>query len=181
MAGPSRRNILITSTASIALAGFPALAQDGQANTEWRNYGGDLANTRYSPLDQINAGNFSNLEVAWRFKPDLLGPRPEYQYEATPLVIKGGSTPPPARAAMWSRWMPPPARCSGCTAKNEGERGAQRAAPAIPAMACPIGPTARKNASSMSRPATGMIALDAHTGIPVKSFGDNGVVDLKQE
>ena len=58
----------------------PVMAQAGgrqpQAG-EWRSYGADLASTRYSPLDQINAGNFKNLEVAWRFKTDNFGPRPE--------------------------------------------------------------------------------------------------------
>ena len=48
-------------------------------NGEWRTYGGDLGNTRYAPLDQITADNFNKLEVAWRFKTDKLGPRPEYQ------------------------------------------------------------------------------------------------------
>src|ERR1043166_5776610 len=61
----------------------------GAKNGEWRKYGGDLGSTRYSPLDQINAGNFNKLEVAWRFKTDSLGPRPEYQYEATPLMVHG--------------------------------------------------------------------------------------------
>jgi hypothetical protein len=38
---------------------------------EWRAYGGDLANTKYSPLDQITADNFGTLRVAWRVKsPD---------------------------------------------------------------------------------------------------------------
>ena len=45
--------------------------------------------TSYSPLDQINAANFSKLEVAWRFKTDNLGPRPEYKLEGTPLAING--------------------------------------------------------------------------------------------
>jgi quinoprotein glucose dehydrogenase len=38
---------------------------------EWPTYGGDLANSKYSPLDQINAANFGSLNVAWRAKsPD---------------------------------------------------------------------------------------------------------------
>src|SRR5438132_868405 len=56
---------------------------------EWPHYTGDLRGSRYSPLDQINASNFSKLEVAWRFKPDNLGPRPEYNLEGTPLMING--------------------------------------------------------------------------------------------
>src|SRR5437764_15482499 len=66
-----------------------ALAQSGAKNGEWTSYGADPGNTRYSALDQINAGNFNQLEIAWRFKTDSLGPRPEYQFESTPLMVKG--------------------------------------------------------------------------------------------
>src|SRR5262245_32792955 len=58
-------------------------------NGEWPHYTGDLRGSRYSPLDQIDASNFSKLEVAWRFKPDNLGPRPEFNLEGTPLMING--------------------------------------------------------------------------------------------
>src|SRR3954467_14981256 len=77
------------TVAVLCLAGiYPrAGAQSGAANGEWRTYGGDLGNTRYSPLDQINAANFKNLEVAWRFKTDNLGPAPEFNLESTPLVV----------------------------------------------------------------------------------------------
>src|SRR6476660_4540241 len=63
--------------------------QSGAKNGEWRSYGADLGNTHYSPLDQINANNFNKLEVAWRFKTDNLGPRPEYNLESTPLMVNG--------------------------------------------------------------------------------------------
>ena len=56
---------------------------------EWRAYGADNANTRYSALDQINAENFGKLEVAWRFKTDALGPRPEFNLQTTPLMVGG--------------------------------------------------------------------------------------------
>src|SRR5262245_42494768 len=36
-------------------------AQSGAGNGEWRTYGGDTGNTRYAPLDQINASNFNSL------------------------------------------------------------------------------------------------------------------------
>ena len=58
-------------------------------NGDWPHYTADLRGTRYSPLDQINGANFNQLEVAWRFKTDNLGPRPEYKLEGTPLAIKG--------------------------------------------------------------------------------------------
>ena len=66
-----------------------AFAQSGAKNGEWRTYGGDLGNTHYSPLKQIDAGNFKNLEVAWRFKTENLGPRPEFNLESTPLMVGG--------------------------------------------------------------------------------------------
>src|SRR5215813_6106014 len=58
-------------------------------NGDWPHYTGDLTGARYSPLDQINADNFNKLEVAWRFKTDNLGTRPEYKLEGTPLVVDG--------------------------------------------------------------------------------------------
>src|SRR5580658_3988157 len=71
----------------------PLAAQSGgqpsTKNGDWPYYTADLKGTRYSPLDQINAANFNKLEVAWRFKTDNLGPRPEYKLEGTPLVVKG--------------------------------------------------------------------------------------------
>ena len=57
------------------------IGQAGAKNGEWRTYGGDLGHTRYSPLDQITAGNFNKLEIAWRFKTDNLGPKREFQLD----------------------------------------------------------------------------------------------------
>ena len=82
---PRLSAILITGL----LAPMNLSAQSGARNGEWRSYGGDLGHTRYAPLDQINAANFKDLEVAWRFRTDHLGPRPEYQFESTPLMIGG--------------------------------------------------------------------------------------------
>src|SRR6202035_4179313 len=64
-------------------------AQPSSKAGEWPTYGADLANTKYRPLDQINASNFNKLEIAWRFKTDVLGPRPEFRLEGTPLMVNG--------------------------------------------------------------------------------------------
>src|SRR6478609_2422639 len=64
-------------------------AQDGAKNGEWRTYGADLGNTHYSSLDQINAANFNQLEIAWRFKTENLGPKPETNLQSTPLMVNG--------------------------------------------------------------------------------------------
>src|SRR6267143_1580232 len=63
--------------------------QPSTRNGDWPHYTADMKGNRYSPLDQINATNFKTLEVAWRFKTDNLGPRPEYKLEGTPVAIKG--------------------------------------------------------------------------------------------
>ena len=55
--------------AAAVLAAPGAAAQQGApANGEWPTYGGDLGSTKYSPLDQIDAGNFGDLEIAWRWQ-----------------------------------------------------------------------------------------------------------------
>ena len=121
---------------------------------EWRTYGGDLASTRYSPLDQITKDNFSKLEVAWRFKTDALGPRPEFNYESTPLMVDGVVyTTAGSRRAVVALdaatgellWM---------HSENEGKRG--DAAPRqLSGAGWPTGPTDGTRASSTSRRATG--------------------------
>ena len=87
-----------------------ATGQPSTRNGDWPHYTADMKGTRYSPLDQINGSNFNQLEVAWRFKTDNLGPRPEYKLEGTPLAIKGilyttGGT----RRSVW-RWTARPAK-----------------------------------------------------------------------
>ena len=99
-------SVLVAAAVMWSLA--PVAGQGGgQPSTsrgEWPHYTADVKGTRYSPLDQINASNFNKLEVAWRFKTDSLGPRPEYKLEGTPL---DGQRRPlhdrPARAARSSR------------------------------------------------------------------------------
>jgi quinoprotein glucose dehydrogenase len=81
--------VLLSVGAMLIAAPRTARAQQGAKSGEWPTYGGDLGNTRYSALDQITADNFSKLEIAWRFKTDALGPRPEFNLESTPLMVNG--------------------------------------------------------------------------------------------
>src|SRR5262245_54129026 len=73
---------------TVTTAGQPRPAPSTK-NGDWTYYTADIHGTKYSPLDQINASNFKNLEVAWRFKTDNLGTRPEYKLEGTPPAING--------------------------------------------------------------------------------------------
>jgi quinoprotein glucose dehydrogenase len=73
----------------IALTALAVSAQTHSKDGEWPSYAADLAGTRYRPLDQINASNFSKLEVAWTFKTDSIGNRKEFKLEGTPLMMNG--------------------------------------------------------------------------------------------
>jgi quinoprotein glucose dehydrogenase len=157
-----------------------AKAQTGAKNGEWRTYGGDLGSTRYSPLDQINRSNFNKLEVAWRFKTDILGPRQDFNLQATPLMVNG---------VLYTT------------------AGARRNAVAIDAATGELLWMYRidegRRAAAAPRPLSGrsvaywtdgrgderiflvtvgyqLVALNAKTGLPVRGFGENGVLDLKQ-
>ena len=86
------RNLARLALASLLLAltsNAVIQGQIGAKNGEWRTYGGDLGSTRYVPHDQINAQNFGKLQVAWRFKTDVFGIRPDYNLQTTPLMING--------------------------------------------------------------------------------------------
>jgi quinoprotein glucose dehydrogenase len=155
-----------------------ALAQSGAKNGQWNTYGADLGNTHYAPLDQVNASNFNKLTVAWTFKTDNLGPRPEYQFEGTPLVVNGVlySTAGTRRAVvaldaatgelMWTH------------SEREAARG--NAAPRqLSGRGLAYWSDGREERILYVTPGYRMIALDAKTGAPIPSFGKNGVVDLK--
>src|SRR5512134_2910942 len=154
--------------------------QSGAKNGEWPTYGGDLGHTRYAPLDQINASNFSKLEVAWRFKTDNLGPRPEFNLESTPLMVKGVlySTGGTRRAVVAldaatgeQLWM---------HSENEGPRGT--AAPRqLSGRGLAYWSDGKEERILYVTPGYQLVALDAATGNPIRTFGQNGMVDLKTD
>ena len=80
-----------SATLAVILATAPAFAQrlTGTENGEWRYLGGDVGHTRSSPLNQINGGNFSDLEVAWIWRGDNFGPNIDYFNRSTPIYVNG--------------------------------------------------------------------------------------------
>ena len=158
----------------------PLTAQKGAPNGEWPTYGGDLGNTRYAPLDQINRDNFGDLEIAWRFKTDSLGPRPEYNFQSTPLMVKGKLyTTAGSRRAVVALdagtgemlWM---------HSENEGARG--EAAPRqLSGRGLAYWTDGRQERILYVTPGYRLVALDAKTGAPIPDFGTRGIVDLKLE
>ena len=59
---------LIASALVAALLPAVQAQRGAKTNGEWPFYGGDLGNTKYSPLDQINGENFNQLKIAWRWR-----------------------------------------------------------------------------------------------------------------
>ena len=150
------------------------------AKGEWPMYTADLRGSKYSPLDQIKASNFNQLQVAWTFKTDGLSPTPEAKLEGTPIMVNGvvyatGGT---RRAVValdaktgdqkWTYSMDEGERAAASPRKLSGRgvsywtdgRGDERIIYAT------IGYR--------------LIELDAKTGKPIPSFGNAGVLDLKE-
>jgi len=149
------------------------------AKGDWPYYTADVKGSRYSPLDQITASNFNQLEVAWRFKTDNLGTRPEFKLEGTPLAVNGvvyatGGTRRSVVALdgksgelMWVYSMREGARAVAAPRQLSG-RGLSYW-------------TDGKGDDRVLFVTTGyrLVALNAHTGQPVKTFGTDGIVDMK--
>ncbi|QUD86732.1 pyrroloquinoline quinone-dependent dehydrogenase [Phenylobacterium montanum] len=164
-----------------ALFATTALAQTAAPATgdvEWTTYAGDLSGSRYKPLDQINAANFSKLEVAWRFKTDSLGNRPEFKLEGTPLEVGGVlyTTAGTRRAVI--ALDAATGELLWVHGEHEGARGA--AAPRqLSGRGLAYWSDGDEKRILYVTPGYRLIALDAKTGQPVPGFGDHGVVDLK--
>ena len=184
-------------TKSVLAAGFAAAgliawmtpgaraqpASSGQPSTkngEWPHYTADLKGSKYSPLDQIDASNFNKLEVAWRFKTDNLGPRPENKLEGTPLMVKGvlyttAGTRKSVVALdaktgeqLWVYRMDEGRRASVAPRQLSG-RGVSYW-------------TDGKGDDRIVFVTIGyrLVELNAKTGQPITSFGTNGMIDLKE-
>ena len=154
--------------------------QPSTKNGEWPMYTADLAGSKYSPLDQINASNFSKLEVAWRLKTDNLGPRPENKLEGTPIMVKGTvyATAGTRRAVVAlngrtgeMKWM---------YALDEGERATRWAPRQLSGRGLSYWTDGRGD-ERIFYVTTGyrLVSLNAKTGQPITTFGTNGVLDLK--
>ena len=147
---------------------------------DWPLYLGDASGSKFKPLDQINASNFSNLEVAWRFKTDHMGNRAEYKLEGTPIEVGGVvyATAGSRRAVVALDAVT--GELLWVHGEKEGARGA-----AAPRQLSGRGPaywSDGKDARILyTTPGYQLICLDAKTGQRVTSFGNNGAVDLKAD
>jgi quinoprotein glucose dehydrogenase len=175
------RSTLLLLPPALALAAWTAAdlhGQSGATRGEWRTYGGDLGHTRYAPLDQIAATNFSALEVKWRFKTDNLGPRPEFNLQSTPLMVgrrlytTGGtrrSVTALDAATGELLWV---------HSEQEGARG-ENAPRQLSGRGVAYWTDGRDERILYVTPGYRLVALDAKTGVPAPGFGRAGIVDLK--
>ncbi len=201
---------LATLVLTIALVGGLARhvpAQGGTDNGEWRGYAADSAASKYSPLAQITADNFRDLEVVWRWEtadthlvysdehgtslvpssvvfdrleaaePDLWVTRPR-----TSRVV---ATPIMAAGVLYlSTPLYQAAAIDARTGKTLWVHDPRTYASGTPAPA----PWTHRGVSYWENDGnarivwgTGdgfLIAVDAKTGIPAEEFGDHGRVDL---
>ena len=170
---------------ALALAGSwgvrPAFAQNGAGGGEWRAHGADSGATKYSPLDQIDASNVAQLEIAWTrptVAPSILAAAPDLAYSnanrATPLMVDGVIYAPNAVGLVeaWdpatgeTLWVQQPVGDGPAAYRGTGHRG----------IAYWTDGTERR---IIAHRGEWLYALDPDTGAAIAGFGDGGRVDLK--
>ena len=169
-----------------------ARAQHGAQNGEWRSYAGDLGGTKYSALEQIDASNFNDLRIAWRWESADGGLALEALREiypglsilnmrATPLMVDGVVfvvTPLRLAAALDAgngvvKWVHNPNVVPGTKFSIN--------APGYSSRGAAYWTDGRDARLFYGTPDGYLLALDADTGLPVRGFGNNGRIDLASE
>src|SRR5215217_7843317 len=165
--------------AMVIWATMTVSGQAGVKNGEWPHWGGDLAGTKYSPLDQITRDNVKDLRIAWRWKPDNYGPRADANMEATPIMVGGVlyTTAGTRRAVV---------ALDGTTGEtlwmyrlDEGVRG--DTAPRSVSRGVEYWTDGKEQRIILISKGYRLVSLDAKTGIPDPKFGKSGVVDLYED
>lgn len=157
--------------------------------TEWPNYGNDPGGQRFSPLTQVDTSNVHKLKTAWTYRTGELQTyegsyiAEKAAFEATPLMVDGVlyfSTPTNRVIAIHAengkeKWVYDPRLNLKQEYSEVTSRGVSRW---IDSAKKPGEPGYMRIlvATIDGR----LIALDAETGQPVSSFGENGIVDLKK-
>jgi len=164
----------------LALAGLPSPVAGQEANGnpygEWRYIWGDMSSTRYSPLDQINADNFQELQVAWVWRGDNFGPSPDFIMRSTPIYADGivytvagtrrtvAALDPRTGETLWTFREPHTERWEGSPRKNYG-RGVA------------YSQLNGRGVIYLVTPGFFLHALDAKTGEPLEGFGGQIPID----
>ena len=150
---------------------------------DWRHAGGDHSSSKYSPLDQIDFSNFSNLELAWRWKSaDLSLPEGvgygTADFRAVPLVVNGimyvntnhgmvAALNPKSGDELWL-FDPESYRNGPPVQTNIMIRGIEY---------WTDGAIERVFVATLGKQ---LLSLDVSTGQPDPNFGEDGFIDLSQ-
>src|ERR1700691_4956417 len=150
------------------------------AKGDWPMYFAEPTGSRYSPQSQIDAANFNKLELAWHFKTDALGARPEYKLEGTPLEINGTVYTTAGSRRDVVALDAKTGELKWVYSLNEGVRAA-----ISPRQLSGRGVSYWTDGNGDERIiyiTTGyrLVELNAHTGQPIDSFGDHGIIDMKE-
>ena len=184
--------ITLALALSVQLVAPPSLVAQGGSGTEngeWHYLGGDAAHTRYSPLDQIEASNFEDLEIAWIWRADNFGPTVDYAFKSTPSFVDGilytvaserrqvAAIDPATGETLWVFREPNTLRWERSMRQNYG-KGVTYAE------------VDGRGVIYITTPGFFLHALDAKTGLPLEGFGrpvpvegfpDTGVVDALED
>ena len=159
--------LLLVLSIGCAMTGSPATPSG--AGRDWRAYLGNTASTHYSTLNQINRGNVARLQVAWTYETGDKG-----EFQTNNLIVDGVLyTAAPSRnvialnaATGKEIWKFDPRK------EREGLAGNRQRG----LVYWSDGGDRRIFTSA----GTWLYALDARTGVPVRSFGENGSIHLGQ-
>ncbi|HXB52570.1 MAG TPA: PQQ-binding-like beta-propeller repeat protein, partial [Rhizomicrobium sp.] len=142
-------------------------------DSEWPTYGHDYGDTRFSPLSQITPANVASLKPTWTYHmrtPDR-ETRGFASSEDTPLVVG---------ATMYV--STPYGRVVALDAETGKERWAYDVPNGDQPAARGVSYWPGKNPEIVFGTRAGLlIALHAESGAPVKSFGQDGVLDLHSD
>ena len=164
----------------LVAVGLLSIVRAQSPQVEWTHYANDAGGSRYSPLTDVDAAKLSRLQVAWQWK-HWETPLKEYgttpgQFESTPLMVDGTlyvTTPYNSLAALdaetgQEKWrFDGHAYVLGQFLSGSGWK-LRGSAP------WRDGGQLRIFLNSRHR----LVQLDAATGKPVASFGNNGAVSL---
>ncbi len=169
--------VVILAGAAVSNARQGKAIVRGNAVGEWRYWGADAWSSRYSALDQINAGNFNSLQVAWQW--DAAKDGPDEYYRTTPLYANGRiltvatthryayAVDPANGTTLWTykldegiRYQKAPRQFAGRGLAYWTDGSAERAI--------------------VITPGYHLVSIDAATGKPDPKFGKAGVVDLME-
>jgi len=153
----------------------PKLARTQLAMKDWPHYHGDRTASHYSALDQINKDNVAQLKLAWVYNSSNAPVEEGSEMQCNPLVVDGrlyGATPDGFFFAVDAASGEELWRFDGYSGGTD-----YRSPGRVRGMAY-------WRDDGESRLLVGMShrlqALDPVTGAAIRSFGDEGIVDLRQ-